>query len=159
MQWPRSDGDDLFPLKSLNLSGSSDVVVGAVAQPVIVPFTPGDDKTHKWAIFCPTSVRQDVTTDALCSVIYIPRVHGTRLSESHRKLRATLHFDHSEAGERVDLKTRNQYINLGSCGICQYMSIHQIQGVFKDFLGKFKVENYERTYISILSILSVTDIY
>lgn len=51
-------------------------------------------------------------TDALCSVLYIPRVHGTRLSESHRKLRATLHFDHAEAGERVDLKTRNQHINL-----------------------------------------------
>lgn len=51
-------------------------------------------------------------TGALCSVLYIPCVHGTRLSESHRKLRATLHFDHPEAGERVDLKTRNQYINL-----------------------------------------------
>lgn len=65
MQWPRSDGDDLFPLKSLNLSGSSNVVVGAVAQPVIVSFTPGDDMTHEWAIFSPTTVRQDIMTDAL----------------------------------------------------------------------------------------------
>lgn len=43
VQRPRGDGDDFLPLQPLNLSGSSNVVVRAVAQTVIVPFTPKDD--------------------------------------------------------------------------------------------------------------------
>lgn len=46
----------------------------------------------------------------LQDVVHSPRVHGSRLCERHRKLRAALHLDHSEAGERVDLKQQGHQV-------------------------------------------------
>lgn len=107
VQWARGDGDDLLPLQPLNLSGPSNVVVRAVAQPVIVPFPPRNNRyIHNWAM----SPLTTTVTHLLCTVLYVPRVHSPRLSESHRKLRAALHFDHAEAGERVNLRARNRFI-------------------------------------------------
>lgn len=41
VQRARGDGDDLLPLQPLNLARPADVVVGAVAQPVVVALPPG----------------------------------------------------------------------------------------------------------------------
>lgn len=56
---------------------------------------------------------QQAVVDSLpYAVLYIPGVNCSRLSESHRKLRAALYFNYSKAGERVDLRIRNQFITL-----------------------------------------------
>jgi len=35
--------------------------------------------------------------------LYVPGVHSPRLGEGHRELGATLHLDHAQAGQRVNL--------------------------------------------------------
>lgn len=42
---PRCNGDDFFPLQTLNLSGPPDVVIRAMTQTVIIALSPADDTT------------------------------------------------------------------------------------------------------------------
>lgn len=42
---PRCNGDDFFPLQTLNLSGPPDVVIRAMTQAVIIALSPAEDTT------------------------------------------------------------------------------------------------------------------
>lgn len=100
VQRARGNGDDLLPLQPLNLAWPADVVVGAVPQPVVVALPPGGVRTVSQREANTEVLSQSTTLPAA----KIPGVDGSRFGQSHGELRAALHFDHAQAGERVDLK-------------------------------------------------------
>lgn len=98
VQRARGDGDDLLPLQALDLARPADVVVGAVAQPVVVALSP----TGIGAV----SQREGKTVVLLQSTALarVPGVDGAGFGQRHGELRAALHFDHTQSGEGVDLE-------------------------------------------------------
>lgn len=58
---PCCNGDDFFPLQTLNLSRPSDMVIRAVTQTVIIPLSPEDDTTLTYNWPSPRNIVEHVT--------------------------------------------------------------------------------------------------
>lgn len=107
VQRPRGDGDDFLPLKPLDLPGPPHVVVRAMAQPMVVPFSPFSRTQTQDQVQSRNNTTTGTKQVCMQQMSYTPRVDGSRFSERHRELRAALHFHHSQAGERVNLRVEH----------------------------------------------------